>query len=101
MPSPVLFANGIWHLNIRVPTDLAATLRGTVVTLPVVDEHFTVRISGKVVLSLRTKDGAEAKRRFRPAEAALGSHFAEVRVRPHPASPRCKPQRCQRCPTRP
>ncbi len=80
MPAPVRFANGIWHLNIRVPRDLAAVLRGTVVTLPVVDEHVTVRISGKVVLSLRTRDGAEAKQRFRPAEAALGSHFAKMRA---------------------
>ena len=85
MPSPVLFANGVWHLNIRVPTELAATLRGT--TVPVAGRTVVAKVGDKVVLSLRTRDAKEAKARFKPAEAALEAHFARSRVASKPHHP--------------
>ena len=87
MPSPVLFANGVWHLNIRVPKDLAAKLRGTTVTLPVAGKTLATRVGDKVVLSLRTRDPKEAKARFKSAEDALKAHFAFSRTASTPHRP--------------
>ena len=58
MPRPVALGHGVYHLNIRVPSDLAGKAKGTTVTLPVEGRPTTVRIGDKVVVSLRTRDPA-------------------------------------------
>jgi len=69
-------------LNVRVPGDLVAKLRGSSVTLPIDGRDVTVRIGDKVLVSLRTKDAKEARRRFIPAFAALDAHWNAVRLGP-------------------
>ncbi|MGD0636275.1 MAG: DUF6538 domain-containing protein [Beijerinckiaceae bacterium] len=56
MPRPVALKNGVYHLNVRVPADLAKTLKGAPVRLPVAGKLITVKTSDKVIVSLRTKD---------------------------------------------
>src|ERR1700753_4137401 len=82
MPGPVLFANGTYHLNVRVRGALAAPLRGTKVTLPVDGREVVVTTGDKVIVSLRTKDKSEARKRFTPAYAALQAHWDAVRRGP-------------------
>ena len=60
VPGPVALATGVYHLNIRVPSDLAGKVKGTVVILPIEDLRATVCVGDKVVVSLRTKDPAVA-----------------------------------------
>ncbi len=82
MPRPITHASGVCHLNIRVPSDLAAKVRGTVVTLPLGGAQVTVRPSDKVIVSLRTKDPSLAKARFSEAEQALSRHWNALRRGP-------------------
>ena len=82
MARPTAFATGIYHLNVRVPSDLAAKARGTRVTLPVGDTPTTVKVGDKVIVSLRTKDVATAKARFAEVTAALHRHWDALRSGP-------------------
>lgn len=82
MPRPITNASGVYHLNIRVPGDVAAKVKGTVVTLPVAGAQVTVRPSDKVIVSLRTKDPSLAKARFCEAESALSRHWDALRRGP-------------------
>ena len=82
IPRPISHASGVFHLNIRVPADIAAKVRGTPVTLSIDGAPVTVRPSDKVILSLRTKDPATAKARFGEAEAALSRYWDSVRRGP-------------------
>ena len=83
MPGPVaLGAHRVFHLNVRVPKDLAAKLRGAALTLPVDGDDVTVKIGDKVVVSLRTKDRREAKLRFQHAAARLDAFFTASRAAP-------------------
>ena len=79
MPSPVaLGTHRVFHLNIRVPKDLAARLRGASVALPVDGDDIT----DKVVVSLRTNDRAQAKLRFQHAAERLDAFFTAMRAAP-------------------
>ena len=82
MPRPIALAHGVYHLNIRVPSDLADKAKGTVVTLPIEEARATVRVGDKVIVSLRTKDPAVAKARFAEAEQALARHWIAIRNGP-------------------
>ena len=82
MARPIAFATGVFHLNIRVPSDLAAVARGSHVTLPVGDTPTTVKVGDKVIVSLRTKDVATAKARFANVAAALHRHWDALRSGP-------------------
>lgn len=82
MPRAVALGSGVYHLNIRVPSDLAEKAKGTTVTLPVEGRATTVRIGDKVIVSLRTKDPAIAKLRFAEAEQALTHHWRAIRSGP-------------------
>ncbi len=82
VPRPVKLPSGVFHLNIRVPGDLVAKVKGSVVTLPLGDSDVTVRPSDTVIVSLRTKDAAVAKSRFSTAEAALSRHWDALRQGP-------------------
>ena len=82
MPRPIALPSGVYHLNIRVPTDLAGKAKGTPVTLPIDGRPVTVRASDKVIVSLRTKDPTLARARFAEAEQALSRHWEAVRTGP-------------------
>lgn len=73
---------GVHHLRQRVPSDLAARLRGTLVTLPVGDTSTTVKIGSVVQASLKTKDTAKAKELHAAADAALRRFWEGHRKRP-------------------
>lgn len=82
MPRPIAHASGVYHLNIRVPGDLTAKVKGTLVTLPVDGAQVTVRPSDKVIVSLRTKDPSIAKARFSEAAQALARHWDALGLGP-------------------
>ena len=88
MPRSVALQNGVYHLNVRVPADIAARVRGTAVALPIDGKTIVVTASDKVVASLRTKDPGIAKSRFAPALTALGRHWDMVRAGPRPLTHR-------------
>ncbi len=84
MPRPIAHASGVYHLNIRVPSDLVVKVKGAPVTLPIGGSSVTVRPSDKVIVSLRTRDPRVAKERFAEAEQALLRHWEAVRRGPVP-----------------
>ena len=84
MPHPIILGNGYYHLNVRVPADLADEVKGGQVLLPVGGKEMAVGIRDKVILSLRTKDPRVAKARFAEAHAALTRHWQLVRAAPTP-----------------
>lgn len=88
MPGPIELGNGVFHLNIRVPKDLVTIARGAKIALPVGDRSLTVTIGDKVIVSLRTKDRALARERFRQAEAAVRDHWKRLRSAPQTLSHR-------------
>ena len=84
MPHPVAFENGVYHLNVRVPADIASRVKGTHVTLSIDGRGTVVGVRDKVVVSLRTKDARVAKDRFTQVHAALDRHWRLVRSAPAP-----------------
>ena len=84
MPGPFQHSSGTFFLNARVPSDLIAKTRSTRVSLPVGDATATVAVTGKVFLSLPTKDPAVARTRFADAYGALVRHWAALRAGPKP-----------------
>ena len=82
MPHPVTRPSGVFHLNVRVPSDLVKVVPGTTISLPLEDATVRIKATDKVVLSLRTKDVASAKSRFTIAYGALCRHFEAVRAGP-------------------
>ena len=84
MPHPTALGNGVYHLNVRVPADVAHKVRGTLVTLPVDGRDVVVGIRDKVIVSLRTRDPRVAKDRFAQAHGALALHWRRVRAGPAP-----------------
>ena len=81
MPNPELIGS-TYYLRIRVPNDVAGAALGTFVTIPVGDVTVTAKVSGVFKVSLRTKDAAEAKRRFTQALAAVEAHWRLLREGP-------------------
>ena len=85
MPGPVALApSNVFRLNVRVPGDLVARLRGSRVLLPVADETGSAKIGDKVIVSLRTKDPKLARARFAAALATLQAHWEAFRTGPRP-----------------
>ncbi len=84
MPRPVALRNGVYHLNVRVPADIAAKVKGTSVTLRLDGRPVAVKASDKVIVSLRTKSPDAAKVRFAEAHASLAQHWTMVRQSPLP-----------------
>ncbi len=82
MPRPIALASGVFHLNIRVPADLAAKVKGTAIRLPLAGRVVTVKSSDKVIMSLRTKEGMLAKVRFAEAKGALSRYWQALRAGP-------------------
>ena len=81
MPSPVLIS-GTYHLRVRTPSDVAKAAKGTTIVAPVAGAFVTVRVGEHVKIPLRTKDIAEAKRRFPHALAAVEAHWEALRNGP-------------------
>ena len=84
MPHPVALRNGVYHLNVRVPADVAAQVKGSRITLPIDCKGIVVGIRDKVIVSLRTKDPRLAMDRFAQAHADLARHWQLVRAGPAP-----------------
>ncbi|WP_415926921.1 DUF6538 domain-containing protein [Methylobacterium sp. 4-46] len=60
---------GVWYLRQRTPADLLK-LKGLQVSLPVAGTSATVKIVAMVLVSLRTREPAEARTRQAGADAA-------------------------------
>lgn len=83
MPSPVKHPKtGTYYLRQRVPVDLKEKAKGKIVALPVNDALKAVTIGESVKVSLVTKNPAEAKDRYREADAALSKFWEALRQGP-------------------
>ncbi len=76
----VIFLDGTAYLNVRVPTDIAARVRGTRIKLPVDGRNVDTKITDKVSISLRTKDTKTAHKRGKLASAVLDALWDSVRL---------------------
>ena len=77
MPGPsIRLKTGVFHFNVRIPSDLCDKIRATRIALPFEhDQYVSIIATDKVAFSLRTKDPAVARARFTPAYAVLVRHF--------------------------
>ena len=82
MSRPVALKSGIYHLNVRVPADLATKAKGTRVRLPIGESIVSAKIGDKVIASLGTRDAKIAKDRHARAVAALMSFWQAMRAGP-------------------
>lgn len=83
MPSPVKHPKtGTYYLRQRVPVDLKEKARGKSVALPVNGGLKSVTVGESIKVSLATKDPAEAKARYREADAALSKFWEAIRKGP-------------------
>ena len=78
MPRPFATKSGSYYLNVKVPLALRALARGQRVSLPVAGEQYSVVVSDKVFLSLRTKEAKIARERFPLALNALNAFFESL-----------------------
>lgn len=78
MPHPYATKSGSYYLNVKVPLALRALARGQRVSLPVAGEQYSVVVSDKVFLSLRTKEAKIARECFPLALAALNAFFESL-----------------------
>ncbi|MBS1304298.1 tyrosine-type recombinase/integrase [Loktanella sp. SALINAS62] len=71
-----------WYLMDRVPKDISSKARGQSVALEVDGERRSLTLGEFAKLSLKTKDAAQAKRRYHEAAAALSRHYETLRQGP-------------------
>ncbi len=81
MPNPKLI-DGVWHLRLHVPRDVAAVARGKILQVPVGDLLCPAKVGAVVKVSLRTKAYDEAKKRFTNALAAIERQWEAFRKGP-------------------
>jgi integrase len=81
MPNPELI-NSTYYLRLHVPKDVAAKAKGTTVAVPVGETIVHAKVGTVVKVSLRTKEAAEAKRRFLQALPAIERHWDSLRKGP-------------------
>jgi len=81
MPNPELIGT-TYYLRVRVPSDVAKAADRSEIAVPVGDRIVVAKVGDVVKVSLRTKDAAEAKRRFTQALAAVESHWEAWRNGP-------------------
>lgn len=81
MPNPKLIGT-TYYLRIRVPNDIVAAAKGTVVAVRVGDDLVTAKVGEVVKVSLKTKDPTEAKQRFTQALASLDAHWEALKHGP-------------------
>lgn len=79
MPQPVQIGS-TYYLRVHVPRDVLGRAAGTTVSLPIGGRICQLKLTTHAKVSLRTKDWAEAKRRFSQALAALESHWETLRT---------------------
>ncbi|MEJ5084139.1 DUF6538 domain-containing protein [Brucella pseudogrignonensis] len=83
MPSPYKHPKtGVYYLRQRVPADLKDEARGRIVALPISETPKSFTVGDGVKASLETKDPAEAKARYREADAALSKFWEALRNGP-------------------
>ncbi len=78
MPHPFATKSGSCYLNVKVPPALRAPAKGQRVSSPVAGEQYSVVVSDKVFLSLRTKEAKIARKRFPLALNALNAFFESL-----------------------
>jgi hypothetical protein len=81
MPNPELI-NGVYHLRLHVPKDVAPVARGRTLQVPVGDTLMPAKVGSVVKVSLRTKVYDEAKKRFTNALAAIERQWEAFRNGP-------------------
>lgn len=81
MPNPERHGS-TYYLRVRTPGDVGEAAKGTLVAVPIGDTTVTAKVGDVVKVSLRTKDAAEAKRRFTQALAAVDAHWEALRRGP-------------------
>jgi hypothetical protein len=81
MPNPELI-NGVYHLRLHVPKDVAPVARGKTLQVPVGDTLMPAKVGSVVKVSLRTKVYDEAKKRFTNALAAIERQWEAFRKGP-------------------
>ncbi|MER9591949.1 site-specific integrase [Mesorhizobium australicum] len=85
MPAPKPHPKtGVYYLRQRAPSDLKDIPLDGRVAIPVGGIFRTVKAGATVKVSLDTKDPAEAKRRYREADAALHEYWQRFREGPQP-----------------
>lgn len=83
MPRPTRHnTTGVYYLRVRVPSDLRDKAKGRSIVLDIGPKKAKVTIGDAVKTSLRTKDLAEAKERFRVAETNLALIWEGLRNGP-------------------
>jgi len=83
MPSPYKHPKtGVYYLRQRVPADLKDKAKGQTVALPIAGALKSFSPGDSVKASLETKDPAEAKARYREADAALSKFWEALRKGP-------------------
>jgi len=78
MPNPTL-RNGIFSIRVRVPADVIAKAKGTLVQIPVGDSTTFVKVTTHAMCSLRTRDPNEGRIRYAEALAAFEKHWEYLR----------------------
>lgn len=73
---------GVYYLRQRVPADLKDKARGKIVALPISGTLKSFTVGDSVKASLETKDPADAKARYREADASLSKFWEAVRNGP-------------------
>lgn len=81
MPNPEMI-NGVYHLRLHVPKDVAPAAQGKILQVPVGDTLRPAKVGVVVKLSLRTKVYDEAKKRFTHALAAIERQWEAIRKGP-------------------
>ncbi|WP_282061675.1 DUF6538 domain-containing protein [Roseobacter litoralis] len=71
-----------YYYNVDVPTAFREIARGSSCSVEVAGLRTTVKIGGKFQVSLRTKDAAEAKRRFAAVAVQAAQHYDSLRNGP-------------------
>jgi len=83
MPSPYKHPKtGVYYLRQRVPADLKDKAKGQTVALPINGVLKSFTPGADVKASLETKDPAEAKARYREADATLSKFWEALRKGP-------------------
>ena len=82
MPNPVKRDNGTYYLFATVPADVAKVAKGTRITIPIGNSTTATQVGTHAKASLRTRDPAEARKRFPAALAAVEAHWEGLRQGP-------------------
>lgn len=85
MPNPTLI-KGTYYLVVQTPFDVLSKAKGLTIGLPVDGAFYYRKVGSVVKVSLRTKEPAEAKRRFVQAHAVVEAFWENLRKGPYKLS---------------